>query len=74
MEEARLQNELFETRTENKRLRDSMSVEAPTLHKDMSLITLVPKWTGSDSTVTLEEFLSGVEAAARIGRWQDSDK
>jgi hypothetical protein len=50
MAEARLQNELLEARKEIKRLRDSMSVEVPTLHKDMSFITLVPKWTGSDSS------------------------
>ena len=51
-----------------------MSVGAQVLHKDMSLIVLIPKWTGTDSAVALEEFLSSVEAAARIGHWQDIDK
>jgi hypothetical protein len=40
----------------------------------MSLTTLIPKWTRSDPAITLEEFLSSVEAAARTGNWQDSDK
>ena len=40
----------------------------------MSLTALIPKWTGSDPAVTLEDFLSSLEAAARIGHWQDSDK
>jgi len=44
------------------------------LHKDLSLITLVPKWTGSDSVVTLEEFISSIESSARLGRWQEKDQ
>jgi hypothetical protein len=51
-----------------------MSVGAQILLKYMSLIALIPKWTGTDSAVTLEEFLFSVEAAARIGHWQDSDR
>jgi hypothetical protein len=70
----RLQNELTETKAELKRLRDSLASRPPTLHKDLSLVPLIPKWSGSDSPVNLEEFLSSVEAAARIGRWQDEDK
>jgi len=73
MAEAKLHTDLLEARAELQRLRDSMSVGAPTIHKDMSLVTLIPKWTGSDSAVTLEEFLASVESAARIGRWVDSD-
>lgn len=74
MTDARLQAEILETRAELQRLKDSMSVGTPTVHKDMSLVTLIPKWTGSDSAVTLEEFLVSVESAARIGQWQDNDK
>jgi hypothetical protein len=37
------------------------------------LITLIPKWMGSESDVTLEEFLTSVESAAKIGRWHHSD-
>ena len=70
----RLQTELAEMKMELQRLRESMSHGTPTLHKDLSLVTLIPKWSGSDSAVTLEEFLSRVESAARIGRWQDADK
>jgi hypothetical protein len=40
----------------------------------MSLTALIPKWTGSDPAVTLEDFFISVEAAARIRHWQDSDK
>jgi len=49
-------------------LRETISHGKPTLHKDLSLVTLIPKWSGSDSAVTLEEFLSSVDSAALIGR------
>jgi hypothetical protein len=71
---SRLQNELTETKAELKRLRESLALGPPTLHKDLSLVPLIPKWSGSDSTVNLEEFLSSVEAAARICMWQNEDK
>ena len=43
-------------------------------HKDLSLITLVPKWTVSDSVVALEEFISSIESFARLGRWEEKDQ
>jgi len=74
MAEARLQAEVLETKAEVQRLRESiasMAVGTPIVHKDLSLVTLVPKWSGSDSSVTLEEFLSGIESAAKIGHFSD---
>jgi len=38
------------------------------------LITLVPKWTGTDAAVTLEEFISSIESSASIGRWEETVK
>jgi hypothetical protein len=73
MAEAKLTAHLLEARAELQRLTDSMSVGAPTIHKDMSLNTLIRKWTGTDSAVTIEEFFASVESAARIGRWQEND-
>jgi len=46
MAEARLQAELVETKAELQRLRDRVSIGTPTVHKDLSLISLVPKWPG----------------------------
>jgi ribosomal protein L29 len=46
MAEDRLRAELAETKAELQRLRDRMSVGNLILHKDMSLIILVPKWDG----------------------------
>jgi hypothetical protein len=49
-------------------------VGAPVVHINLSLVTLVPKWSGSDSSVTLEEFLSSIESAVKIGHWSDPVK
>ena len=42
-----------------------------TVHKDLSLITLVPKFSGSKSAVHFEEFFSIIESAASIDGWQN---
>ena len=51
-----------------------MSVGAPTVHKDLSLISLVPKFSDSESEVPLEEFISTIESSARMENWNESDK
>jgi len=47
-----------------------LSLGTPTGYKDLSLIWLIPRWSGSDSSNSLEEFISTLEASARIGRWE----
>ena len=51
-----------------------MVLGTPTVHKDLSLVSLIPKWSGSEAETPLEEFLSTIEATARIGKWQEVDK
>ena len=46
----------------------------PTVHKDLSLISLIPKWSGSETGIPLEEFLSSIERSSRMGLWRDTDK
>ena len=43
------------------------------VRKDLSLISLVPKWSGSESAVSLEEFFENIESALKICRWHSSD-
>ena len=70
----RLQAELAEAKAELQRLRERVSVGTPTVHKDLSLISLIPKWSGAETGIPLEEFLSLIESSARIGLWEDGDK
>jgi len=48
MTNTQLQIELAEARREIQRLRERVSVGAPTVHKDLSLVSLVPKFWESE--------------------------
>jgi len=50
-----------------------MSLGAPTVDKDLSLISLLPRWSGPDSTNSLEKLILTPEASVRIGRWEPKD-
>jgi hypothetical protein len=52
--------------------RERLSMNTPTLHKDLSLISLVPKWSGLESNPL--EFLDNIESSALIGRWDEADR
>jgi hypothetical protein len=69
MQDASLQAQHLESKAEITRLRERLSMGTPTVHKDLSLISLVPKWSGSESAVSLKEFFESIESAAKIGRW-----
>jgi hypothetical protein len=51
-----------------------LSTAIPTVNKDLSLISLVPKWSGLEAGVPLEEFFASIEGSDQIGRWDESDK
>ena len=42
--------------------------------KDLSLVTLVPKWGGADNAPPLAEFFEAIEGTAKIGNWTEADK
>jgi hypothetical protein len=41
--------------------------------KDLSLVSLVPKWAGTANSGSLHEFFESIEIASRIGNWSDDD-
>ena len=65
MTDARLQAELAESKNEIQRLRERLSMDTPTVHKDLSLISLVQKWSGLESAVPLEEFFMVLKVLRR---------
>ena len=73
MVDASLQAELEESKQEIRRLRERLSLGTPTVHKDLSLVSLVPKWSGAETAVSLDEFFASIDGAAQIGRWKQSD-
>jgi len=40
----------------------------PPVHKDLSLISIVPKWSGAETDTPVEDFLASIEGAAKIAR------
>ena len=74
MPDTQLQIELAEARREIQRLRERLSVGAPTVHKDLSLVSQVPKFSDSESEVPLQEFISTIENSARMGNWNEAYK
>lgn len=55
-------------------LRAQVSSGRPTAPKDLSLISLIPKWSGTEKSVSVKEFFESVESSARIGNWSEFDK
>jgi hypothetical protein len=54
-------------------VKESLSTAVPTGHKELSLISLVPRWSGAELAIHLEEFLENIKSAAKLGRWHSSD-
>jgi hypothetical protein len=73
MQEPSLQAQLADSKAEVARLRDRLSLGVPTVHKDLSLVSLVLRWTGAASANPLEEFIESIDSAADLGRWTSSD-
>ena len=74
MADSRLHAELVETNAELQRLRERVFADTPTVYKDLSLISLVPKWSGLENGIPLEAFRTTVERSARVGFWDETDK
>ena len=67
---AQLQKEVEESKLEVQMLRGRMSLGTPRVHRDLSVIALIPKRLVSEPTKHLEKFRLTLDAAARIGRWE----
>jgi hypothetical protein len=71
--EARLKLELSGAQNEIQRLKDRLPPVHPTVLKDFSLISLVRRWSGTESAISLEEFFPSIECSARGGQWLKAD-
>jgi len=73
MAEAKLKQELAESKEELDKLKQQMLSGMNTVHKDFSLITLVPKWSGPENATPLAEFLASIVRAELVWRWDEAD-
>jgi len=42
-------------------------------YKDLSLLSLVPNWSGGESAPPIQEFFDNIEGSAAIGNWTQAD-
>ena len=45
-----------------------------TVSKDLSLVSLVPKWSGGETALPINEFFEILEGSAAIGNWTEADQ
>ena len=64
MDSAKLQAKLAETKAELERLKESLTIATPVVHKDLSLVSLVPEWSGSDASIPLKDFFRALNQQA----------
>ena len=73
MTELRVRQELEDSKAEIARLRERLATALPPVHKDLSLISIVPKCSGAETDTPVEDFLASIEGAAKIARWDGTD-
>jgi hypothetical protein len=61
-----LQRLVESLQAEIRNLRVQVSSDGPTAQKDLSLIFLIPKWFGTEKSVSVDEFFELVESSARM--------
>jgi hypothetical protein len=59
-------------RAEIQNLLAQLQTRAP-VTKDLSLVGMVPQWSGTDKAVPLHEFFEILEITARVGIWAQGD-
>ena len=42
--------------------------------KDLTLLSLVPKWSGGETALQINEFFETIEGSAAIGNWTEADQ
>jgi hypothetical protein len=42
--------------------------------KDLSSVSLIPKWAGNDKAIPFHDFFEAIEGSARVGNWLEADR
>jgi hypothetical protein len=69
-----LQKLVESLKAEINNVRAQVSSGRPTAPKDFSLVSLIPKWSGTEKSVSVKEFFEFVESSAKIGQCSEFDK
>jgi hypothetical protein len=76
MAEAQLVQQIESLKAEitnlNRQIRPN--VATPTVAKYLSLVSFIPKWTGTEKSLHVNEFFETIESTANLGNWSEKDK
>jgi len=73
MTEMRLRQEHEVSKAEIVRLRERLATALPAVHKDLSLISKVPKWSVAETDTPVEDFLASIKGAVKRARRDVAD-
>jgi hypothetical protein len=48
-----------------------MSWKRQTAAKDLSLVSFIPKWAGTEKSLSVNEFFEIIDSTANIGKWNE---
>lgn len=74
MAEALLRQQIESLQAQLANLQAQISSGRPTAPKDLSLVALIPKWAGTEKSMSVHEFFETVENTAKVGNWGPTDK
>jgi hypothetical protein len=74
MAEAQLKEQVASLLIELASSRVEVRAGPQTLPKDLSLVSLIPKWSGTAKSIPVTEFFETAESSAKVGKWTHSDK
>jgi hypothetical protein len=74
MAESHLRQQLESVQLEICHLCTQVPSGRPTAPKDLSLVSYIPKWPGTEKSVHLEEFFETIETTGRVGNLTEADE
>ena len=74
MAEAQLRQQIESLQVQLANLQTQINAGRPTAPKDLSLVSLIPKWAGTEKCMSAHEFFETVENTAKVGNWGPTDK
>jgi hypothetical protein len=74
MVEALLRLQIETLQTQLASLQTQINSGRPTTTKDLSLVSLIPKWAGTDKSMSVHDTIETVENTAKVGNWGPTDK
>jgi hypothetical protein len=70
----RLQIESLQAEVANLKVKVNSSLATPMAAKDLSSVSFIPKWAGTEKSLSVNEFFVIIDSTANIGKWNEKYK